>query len=149
DGTVLDRYSSPVLGRTGEYYGRIWTFHDITGLKQGEAALRESESRLRATLDSIQTGIVIIDPETHLILDVNPAAQSLIGAEKERIVGFVCHTFLCPAEPGECPITDLGRTLDRAEGALLTIEGERVPIIKTVKRVTFGDRELFLETFID
>ena len=149
DGTVLDRYSSPVLGRNGEYYGRIWTFHDITGLKQSEAALRESETRLRAILDSIQTGMVIVDPETHDILDLNPAAQSLIGAEKEKIVGSACHSFLCPAEPGRCPVADFGQTQDRVEGVLLTVEGKVVPIIKTVRRVTFGDRELFLETFID
>jgi len=30
NGTVLDRYSSPVLDSTGKYYGRIWSFRDIT-----------------------------------------------------------------------------------------------------------------------
>lgn len=30
DGTVLERYSAPVLGSDGTYYGRVWTFHDIT-----------------------------------------------------------------------------------------------------------------------
>jgi diguanylate cyclase (GGDEF)-like protein/PAS domain S-box-containing protein len=33
DGTVLDSYSCPVLGKDGEYFGRIWTFRDITELK--------------------------------------------------------------------------------------------------------------------
>jgi hypothetical protein len=30
DGTVLDRYSSPVQNRVGKYYGRAWIFRDIT-----------------------------------------------------------------------------------------------------------------------
>jgi signal transduction histidine kinase/CheY-like chemotaxis protein/integral membrane sensor domain MASE1 len=30
DGTILDRYSSPVIGKRGIHYGRIWTFRDIT-----------------------------------------------------------------------------------------------------------------------
>jgi PAS domain S-box-containing protein len=37
NGTVLDRYSAPVIGRDGKYYGRIWTFRDITERKRLEA----------------------------------------------------------------------------------------------------------------
>lgn len=39
DGTILDRYSSPVIGTDGLNYGRIYTFHDITGRKKLEAQL--------------------------------------------------------------------------------------------------------------
>jgi PAS domain S-box-containing protein len=39
DGMVLDRYSSPVIGRDGKYYGRIWIFHDITDYKHALDAL--------------------------------------------------------------------------------------------------------------
>lgn len=36
DGTVLDRYSSPVVGADGKHYGRIWVFRDITDRKLAE-----------------------------------------------------------------------------------------------------------------
>ncbi|MEO8138216.1 MAG: response regulator [Gemmatimonadota bacterium] len=42
NGTVLDRYSSPVTGEAGENYGRIWTFHDVTEHKQAADAMREA-----------------------------------------------------------------------------------------------------------
>jgi len=39
DGTILDRYSSPVIGLDGKNYGRIWTFHDVTERKKTETQL--------------------------------------------------------------------------------------------------------------
>ena len=43
DGTVLDRYSSPVVGKDGTHYGRIWTFRDITESRRLEQQLRQSQ----------------------------------------------------------------------------------------------------------
>ncbi len=34
NGMVFDRYSAPVLGDDGYYYGRIWAFRDITEVKR-------------------------------------------------------------------------------------------------------------------
>jgi PAS domain S-box-containing protein len=36
DGRIFDRYSTPVTGADGKYYGREWNFHDITELKRIE-----------------------------------------------------------------------------------------------------------------
>lgn len=46
DGTMLERYSAPVLGEKGENYGRIWTFLDITGQRAAEA----DREKMRAEL---------------------------------------------------------------------------------------------------
>ena len=54
DGTVLDRYSAPVLGSNGENYGRIWTFADITERKLAEATLQETNERLKKSLDQLK-----------------------------------------------------------------------------------------------
>lgn len=42
-GTILDRYSSPVRDKNGNYYGRIWTFRDITEQRKLEAQFRQSQ----------------------------------------------------------------------------------------------------------
>jgi PAS domain S-box-containing protein len=46
DGTVIDRYSAPVIDKEGRHYGRIWTFRDITQRKRNEERLRRSEAYL-------------------------------------------------------------------------------------------------------
>ncbi len=107
------------------------------------------ENAFRAIFDSLQTGIVIIDEESHIIADANPMAVELIGCDKGRIVGNVCHEFICPAKHGQCPITDLGQEVDSAENILITWRGEKIPILKTVKRIEIDGHPYILDSFID
>ena len=40
DGRTLDRYSAPMFGSDGQYYGRIWYFRDITERNRAEEKLK-------------------------------------------------------------------------------------------------------------
>ncbi|MCK9442556.1 MAG: PAS domain S-box protein, partial [Methanothrix sp.] len=51
DGRSFDRYSAPMLGASGKYYGRVWYFRDITERKQAE----EFRERLVTELESKNT----------------------------------------------------------------------------------------------
>jgi PAS domain S-box-containing protein len=42
DGRIFDRYSSPMIGTDGTYYGRVWYFRDITEKKHAEMKIIES-----------------------------------------------------------------------------------------------------------
>ena len=117
--------------------------------KQAEEALRKSEDKLDAICSSVHTGIIVIDAESHTIVDANPYAVSLIGVSADTIAGKVCHEYICPAEEGKCPITDLGQTVVSSESILLSIDGERIPILKRVTSLDMDDKKYFLESFID
>ena len=97
----------------------------------------------------MQVGIVIIDAGTHVIVDANPKAASIIGSPRDQIVGSVCHRFICPAEMGQCPITDLGYCLDNAERTLLTASGESITIVKSVALIKLRGRLHLVESFMD
>lgn len=119
------------------------------GRRRAEERLTESERRLRSILDSVATGVVIIDPRTHRVVDANEAALQMIGSRRERVIGEPCHGLVCPARDGECPVTDLGHELDRAEMFLTRASGETLTVLKTVTNVVLGGDEHLLESFVD
>jgi len=109
----------------------------------------ESLQRLSAILAAAPVGILIIDAESHVIVDANPAALAAIGLPKGEIVGSVCHRFICPAESGQCPVTDLGQCLDHEERTLLTGSGEGITVLKSVAAVKLKGRLHLVESFVD
>jgi len=122
---------------------------DAAERRRVEEALRESEVRLKTVLDTVQAGIMVIDPETHTVVGVNAAAGRMLGAPREQILGTPCHRYMCRNESNHCPVTDFGETMNNAERVLLTVDNETVPILKTVVSVTLEGRKHFLESFLD
>jgi PAS domain S-box-containing protein len=103
----------------------------------------------RIVFEKIQTGILIVDPATHTIIDANPIAEAVIGRSRDELIGSTCHEFVCPAKCGECPITDFHKDIHNLERAIINAKGERVPILKTVAKATIGGKEYLIESFID
>ena len=107
------------------------------------------ENRFKSIFDSINTGIILIDIDTHRIADANPAAISMIGGEKDTIVGKECHHFICSSEKGKCPILDLKQQKNHSEREIIQISGKVVPVIKTFNQIELSGRSYLLESFID
>jgi nitrogen fixation negative regulator NifL len=79
---VLDRYSSPVFGQDGHYYGRIWTFHDITDRKQNEDALRQ----LSVAVEQSPVAVIITDLQGNITY-VNRRFTECTGYGSEEVIG--------------------------------------------------------------
>ncbi len=122
---------------------------EIKQREQIEQTLREHKQRLDTILSVILTGVIIVDSETHNIIDVNPLAAKMIGLPKEQIINKICHKFICPAEEGKCPISDLGQTVDNSERVLLRPNGKDISILKNVAKSFWQGREYLVESFID
>lgn len=122
---------------------------DITARKGLDDELRRNAERLEALIYALPVGIVIIDPGTYKIVDVNPKVVLMIGAPAHRIVGARCQDFICPTEAGKCPLIDRGKSVYNEEGGLKTADGDVLPVHKTVLPINIDDRDLLLECFVD
>ena len=119
------------------------------GLATQCAITEAQEAYLQHILDSIHAGVMLVDPKTRRILEVNAFASALAGRPREEIIGQLCHGFVCPNSQGECPILDQGLGGEQAVHTLLQADGTRRAILKTASRIDRGGQEILLETFID
>lgn len=121
---------------------------EIELIKRNEE-LQESQNYYRSIIDSIRSGVIVIDAESHQICDMNPYAEQLIGLSREKIIGRKCHDFICPAEEGKCPITDLQQIIDDSEKILINAQRNEIPILKGVTSVIKNGRKYLIESFKD
>lgn len=151
DGSVHNIRALAAIQRdaSGKPLHMIGTNWDITNQKQVELALHESETMQRLLLDSLPVGVVIVDPVTRIIERVNDHVSILFGDAVDKLVGKRCHSLLCPASEGACPVCDFGMKIDNSEREMLRTDGSRLPILKTVKRVWLNGHEKLLECFVD
>jgi len=147
DMRFVELHLTPI--RVGKQQLLFCIIHDVTDRLRAERSLRESESLQRLLLENTDAGVVIIDAETHVIELVNRKGSELFGRPDENITGHVCHSFMCPAERGKCPVTDLGQRVENSDRMLVKADGGMLPIAKSVRRVSIGGREKLLETFVD
>ncbi|MCK5035999.1 MAG: PhnD/SsuA/transferrin family substrate-binding protein, partial [Candidatus Sabulitectum sp.] len=116
---------------------------------RAEKERMRSQALIQTIIDSLPTAVMVVDAETRVIRDVNPAATELIGLHRDKISGKICHEFICPAAAEHCPILDLGQTVDHSEKVLLTANDGEIPILKTVVQIVLDGKKCLLESFID
>ncbi|MBN1806861.1 MAG: response regulator [Sedimentisphaerales bacterium] len=117
--------------------------------KEVEQKSRQTEERLKAIMDNVQAGIILVDAETYKIVEANPAAVEMIGTSKDKIIGNVCSDFICPDNNGQCSVAGFEQEIGQAEHQLARVDGVRLPILKTVVLVVLSERKYLLESFID
>ncbi|NTU96473.1 MAG: PAS domain S-box protein [Chlorobiaceae bacterium] len=77
---------APIRDNNGRITGSVVTARDITHLKKAEETLRESEERFRKFFEQHSAAMMILDPETGNIVDVNDASSDFYGWSREQLL---------------------------------------------------------------
>ncbi len=134
-------------------------------------ATEAQEAYLQRILDSIHAGVMLVDAQTRVILEVNAFAAALAGRTREEIIGqdhdsLISATAEGPGsglrqpggqtgeKPGEQPGEKPGEQPGEKNGEqvvrrLLRADGSSRAILKTSSRIDRGSTPILLETFID
>lgn len=107
DGRVLERFSAPMLGENGKYYGRVWYFRDITERKLAEENLKKSEARFHSLYTHMIEGAALHElmyddtgnPCDYRIIEVNPSFEKHLGIPRETVIGKTSREAYHVEEP--------------------------------------------------
>jgi PAS domain S-box-containing protein len=146
DGTILDRYSSPVVGTDGKYYGRIWTFRDITERKRAEA----QRERLADIVEASPDFIGFADPKTAQIQYINKSGRRMCGIGEDEDAGKFKISDVHPAwmnkRFAEVILPAAARDgLWEGEGAFLHRNGREIPVLMALlaRKGANGEVDIF------
>ncbi len=97
DGGTVERYSAPMFGANGAYYGRAWYFRDITERKRNEeiikASLAEKEALLREihhrVKNNMQVVISLLNLEVGKIVDPTVVQMLRDGQRRIEVMALV------------------------------------------------------------
>ena len=138
-----------LFGLTGIAAGGRWFHRRAVEREEYAVAIEEAHDRFKTIMETVPVGIVLIDAETHRIVDCNQMMSKMSGRPIREMIGRACHDFVCSAERGACPITDLGKTVEHADRVLLRADGSEISILKSVKKTRINGREHLLESLVD
>jgi PAS domain S-box-containing protein len=128
---------------------------DITERKQYEEALRRSEARKAAVLETALDAIISMDQDGKVI-EWNPAAERIFGYSRELAMGRDMADLIVPKSTNEPPRKGLARFLQSGRGRMLgnrtevmalRANGAEFPVELTVTKIA-GDGPLVYTSFV-
>lgn len=141
----LERWSTPELHRLAASFNGM-----ASALQSRQAALQESEARLRAVVDTAADGIITIN-HRGLIEAVNPAAEELFGYRRDELVGSNVARLM-PSPDRERHDAYLARYLRTGEARIIGVgrevtgqrkDGATVPLLLSIGEFTLDGGRFF------
>lgn len=126
DGSVFERSSYPMYSGD-EVIGRVWSFRNVTEQRRTQAALFESEAKLRAIIEASSDAIYTRDLAGRYTF-INRAGALLLGYEPAELIGKTNFDLLPKVEAEQITHSDqtvLSENRRVTRTTTLTVQGEK------------------------
>lgn len=142
---------SPVRDAAGRIVGVSAIARDITAARQAAEALRQSEARKAAILQTALDAMITMDHQGRVV-EFNPAAVHMFGYREPEAVGRLLAELIVPPELRERHARGLAHYLATGEGPVLNrrieitairSDGTRFPVELAITRISSGEPPFF------
>ena len=121
----------------------------IKTLRRERFLFKRNLNRLTTILESMESGVFLIDAITHKIMSANQSAEKIIGLSRERIIGKNCREFSLCCSDAPCMAKGAPEGNESREDRLVNAAGEPVPVLKRIKEIELDEKRVILESFSD
>jgi PAS domain S-box-containing protein len=141
----------PLRNETGEFYAVCGISTDITDRKRNAEALRESQIRTLAIIDTAPDGVIMIDHEGRIV-DCNESAERIFACRRVEAIGRELAETIIPPRLRERHRKGLAHYLATGEGSILgkriempglRADGTEVPLELSIERMPGAGPPMF------
>ena len=111
--------------------------------------LQEKERYTTALLNSTAAGVVLINSQNYRLEYVNPVAAEMIGFSPQELTGKSYYKYFSDQTESERLTLDSDVSEKKTESKILDKSGKEIYLLKTIKPIKVGKRELLIATFVD
>ena len=133
----LNTSKVPLQMSTGEVFGVLGIYEDITSRKQAEEALLQSEEKFRLVFEKAPSGIMHYDQMSN-ITDCNEKFAEIIGASKDQFIGFNMIRQLGDDKMREAVAASLKGEVGYYEGDYLSITAGKITPVRAIFQPLFS-----------
>ncbi|MDD2915123.1 MAG: PAS domain S-box protein [Gallionella sp.] len=116
---IFETSGVPVINKEGKFCGYRGIDRDITGRKQAENALVESEELIGQAMGTARDAIIILDGESRVVTAWNQAAEEIFGYGKNEMIGAQLHEIITPARHRDAARAGLARFSTSGQGPVI------------------------------
>ena len=152
DGVLLDveLFGVPVIVN-GVRVGLLGLYHDLTEIKRAEAALRDSEERLRTIIETMPNPVIVSRYSDSVVLYANESLGRLFNQPVETLLGRRVLDFLDIRRDRRRVMVELERRgyIRNLETLIHRADGSEVWLSVSSQHVTFGGEDAVLTGVYD
>ncbi|HWR39656.1 MAG TPA: PAS domain S-box protein [Patescibacteria group bacterium] len=149
---ILDRGRIVARDEGGAPLRIVGTYTDIDELRRMQQALRESEARFRALVMQSSDAVILVDVETHEIVEVNHCFEKLLGYRLPTDQPLAAEALVADSPANIQKHFDTAYqngVLPRAMRSFRTKDGGRRQMERTASLIRLGRRDYLIVTLRD